>query len=274
MSLFARARTSYQEKGLLPSIKAVLRYFNSLLHVLWRRFCVIYYQWRGRFDFSIGKTRIALRVRDKHDALELFYVRTTERYMIKEILTELRPNDVFWDVGANLGFYSLLAASVPGVNVIAFEPNPSVTDRLKSNIAFSGKSNVRVLEVALTDTEGAVKFDIVNNGRHGQAHIAFDNDNNTLDVAASTGDRLTMTGAVPPPDVIKIDVEGAEYFVIKGIPKALAGCRIVFCEIHPQIRQYGGSAIALESNLKDLGFNLAKIQERNDNTYHLKASRL
>ncbi len=183
----------------------------------------------------------------------------------------MRPDDVFWDVGANLGFYSLLAAGVPGVNVIAFEPNPDIAGRFKNNAAFNGKSNIRVLEMALADTEGTVKFDIVKNGRHGRAHIAIDNSINTVEVAASTGDSLVGTGAVPPPDVVKIDVEGAECLVLKGMQGILSGCRAIFCEVHPQIQQYGNSVAALESLLKRHGFVLEKLHQRGDDTYHLKA---
>ena len=272
MSIVTRAYTLYQEKGFLAFFKAFLKYFVDFPGV-WRRLRLSYYRRRGRCIVSVGNIRITMQVTDDDDAVELLYARTTERYLIKEIINELKPGDTFWDIGANLGIYSLIAAGVPGVNVIAFEPNPNTAKKLKNNITLNHKTSIRVLQTALADTETTVKFATMENRGHGKAHIAFDDDSNTIEVKTDSGDKLTATGAVPRPDIVKIDVEGAECLVLKGMQSILSGCRVIFCEVHPNIQRYGHSPAELESILKSTGFSLMKIQQR-DNTYHLKASKI
>jgi len=230
---------------------------------------------RGKYTFSVRGMSITMGVIDHSDAEELLFWEKNERSFLEEVLSELKPDDVFWDIGANLGLYSLFAANSPGVNVVAFEPNPMTVKKINDNIALNKKSNIEVLKLALSDTKGLVKFDSMENrGNHGLAHIAFEKTSNTINVETNSGDKLIEDGAAPRPDIVKIDVEGAEYLVIKGMQNTLTDCRVLFCEVHRQIREYGQSEEELESMLKNLGFSLERIQERRDNTYHLKALRL
>lgn len=263
MSLVAKAYALFREKGFLAYLKASIKYLRLSCYRRW-----------GRYVFSAGSIRTVLHVIDEDDAVELLYIRTTERCLIKEILNELKPGDIFWDIGANLGFYALLAAGVPGVSAVAFEPNPATVKKLKNNIALNHRDNIKVLELALSDTESTVRFATMENRGHGKAHIALNSDGNTIEVKTDRGDKLVQTGAIPAPSVAKIDVEGAEGLVLKGMQNILAGCRTIFCEVHLQIQEYGGSAAELENVLKSAGFNLKKIQERGHNTYHLKASKM
>ncbi len=273
MSIIARAYTVFREKGFPALLKAFFKYLGGLLSGICHLPRLTYYRLRGKCDFPAGKTHISLYVADNDDTRQLFYVWRTEQRLIQEILNELKPNDIFWDIGANLGFYSLLAVSIPGVSVIAFEPNPVTAEKLRHNIA-KYNNRVRVLAMALADSESTVKFETMGSRHRGRAHIAFDNDRNTIEVKTNSGDKLVATGAVPRPDVVKMDVEGAEYLVLKGMRSILSRCRVIFCEVHPQIRRYGSSAAEVESILEDAGFSLKKLQERGDNTYHLKASNI
>jgi FkbM family methyltransferase len=193
---------------------------------------------------------------------------------MEEVLKELKPNDVFWDVGASFGFYSLLAASCASAVVMAFEPHPITVERLAKNIELNRKSNIQILQLALSDSKGKTRFNMIDSDINpGSSHLATDEINGTIEVETSRGDDLIENGTVPKPDIIKIDVEGAEHLVIKGMQSALPSCRVLFCEVHPNIRKYGSSAEDLEKILKNTGFRIEKIQERFDDTYHLKARR-
>jgi FkbM family methyltransferase len=267
-SIFKKAQITYNEGGLIKLFRASFRHFLYYPYLLRRK----YYLSRGRRIFSIGSAKIVMSVIDYNDYYELNYAYETERPIMERILRELKTEDVFWDVGANLGIYSLLAASCSKVNVVAFEPNPTTVISLRKNIELNKKANIKVLTVALSNSKGRARFNPEGvQLSHGRAHLVTEEIGETIEVETISGDKLIENGTAPRPDIIKIDVEGAEHLVIKGMSKALSNCRELFCEVHPNIEQYGSSAGDLEMTLKDIGFIIEKIQDRSDGTYSIIA---
>jgi FkbM family methyltransferase len=131
----------------------------------------------------------------------------------------IRPGAVVYDVGANVGFYTLLAAKLTGPTgrVYSFEPLPRNLQFLNRHVALNGLNNVRVFAGAVADRPGVARFD--DSGIPEMAHIAADG---ALEVATFQLDDLLEKGAIRPPNVIKIDVEGAEVEVLKGAQRLLA----------------------------------------------------
>lgn len=130
----------------------------------------------------------------------------------------LAPGGVVYDVGANVGFYTLVAASVvgPGGRVVAFEPLPENLRYLRGHLRINGLKQVTVYDGALTDIDGVVRF---KRGKsRAMGHIADEG----FPVRAMRLDRLVSGDALPPPDVIKIDVEGAEAAVLRGAREVLS----------------------------------------------------
>lgn len=129
----------------------------------------------------------------------------------------LRRGDLFLDIGANVGVYSVFAADL-GVRVIAVEPGS--IDRLERNVALNGLP-VEIVQVAVTDHEGTVRFDP---SRDTVAHIG----SGPINVPATTLDALlgdrTAAG-------VKVDVEGAERLVIEGARRALGERRIACLQL-------------------------------------------
>lgn len=127
------------------------------------------------------------------------------------ILHLLREDDLFFDVGANIGSYTILASGVCGARTLAFEPAADTAACLRRNIATNdlGK-RVTVFAVALGDCEKEVSFtvglDTLNRVESGGAGVATKVCQTTLDTIA--GDQAPLT--------IKIDVEGYEESVIRG----------------------------------------------------------
>jgi len=270
---FDRAAAIYRESGLTRLLSAVRNYLRYQLFtrgkLQWR-----YYRLRGKHTVAIGRNKITARVSHYSDESELRIVYGTERAVWGAVLKELRPNDVFWDVGASMGFYSLLAAHFPGVKVAAFEPHPATVKRLRENVMLNKKSNITVLEVALSDADRRAWFEPVDPElTRGTAHLGSGKAGGAIEVELRRGDSLVASGVLAGPDVIKIDVEGAEHLVVKGMRRALANCRSLFCEVHPGIKRYGSPAEELERDLRDLGFGIERIQERGDGTYHIWARR-
>ena len=140
------------------------------------------------------------------------------------IVREVRENTVFWDVGANVGFYTLLASMLVGSGkVFAFEPVPRNLSYLKKHLALNEVVNAEVLPLAISDKNGSSSFETEDSGFMGRL-----SDQGRLLVSTATLDGLVDEGKVLPPDYVKIDIEGAELF-------ALRGARQTFQRFHPTL---------------------------------------
>uniref|UniRef100_A0A7V3N4B4 FkbM family methyltransferase n=1 Tax=candidate division CPR3 bacterium TaxID=2268181 RepID=A0A7V3N4B4_UNCC3 len=130
----------------------------------------------------------------------------------------ISKGSVVYDVGAHVGFYTLLASEIVGPEgkVIAFEPVPQNLLFLRRHLQLNGCRNVTIVDAAVCDKEGIACFDRGPNSSMG--HISKDGD---LIVRLVSLDELVMKNRIDPPDYIKIDVEGAELLVLKGAKKTL-----------------------------------------------------
>jgi FkbM family methyltransferase len=125
---------------------------------------------------------------------------------------------VVFDIGANVGFYTLLAAAItaPKGKVVAFEPLPRNLALLRRHLALNKISNVIIFEAAVTDRSGTALF--VADSDPSMAKIAT---SGKLKVKAVALDDLVSSGVVPAPTHLKIDVEGAEARVLLGAEQLL-----------------------------------------------------
>ena len=165
------------------------------------------------------------------------YLRGEAESPVQTILAErLRPGMVFYDLGANIGFYSLLAARILGANgqVFSFEPDTKAAERLHLNIARNGFQNVTVVEAAVWSRSGTMNFAAADPSSpdQGTGRIEAEGD-------AASG-KLTrcvalddFASSAPPPDAIKCDAEGAEVEVLRGAKNLLKTLRPwIVCEMH------------------------------------------
>ncbi len=153
-----------------------------------------------------------------------------------------------WDVGAHVGYHTLLFAKEVGQNgkVISFEPNPVNLKNLEHNINLNQSIShiINIKNIALSDTRGEATFDAETDGNK-TATSGSHLDNITpplpqetyrnfkkIIVKTDTIDGLKENG-LPEPDIIKIDVEGAEYLVLLGARKLVSDKKPIFIiEIH------------------------------------------
>lgn len=137
-----------------------------------------------------------------------WYERRNQRLLSRLVA----PGNVVFDVGANVGFFSLLAARLSGPNgrVVAFEPLPRNGDLLERHLACNGVSTVRLMRVAVGERSGKASFAAA--GEPSMGSLA--NDGEPVDLVAI--DDLVAAREVPVPAVVKIDVEGAELRVLQG----------------------------------------------------------
>lgn len=148
---------------------------------------------------------------------------------LKQFISWLKPGAVLYDIGANVGFHSLVANEFAEDGTIyAFEPMPFVRavfeKHLELNQALIGKNNIRLLPIAVSDTEKEVEFSNDPASRDGNTYITgsyiFNNAAGKIKVHCDSIDGLIAKG-YKVPDIIKIDVEGAEYDVLLGARKTI-----------------------------------------------------
>jgi FkbM family methyltransferase len=147
----------------------------------------------------------------------------------------LARKNVFYDVGANAGFFELVASRLlaPAGRIYAFEAGPDVAMRLRGTVERNGLENVTVVEAAVWSESGVVHFDRgLGSPDRMVGHVTEGSggENGTPVRATSLDD---FARQAPPPDVIKCDVEGAELEVFRGARNVLASSRpTVICEVH------------------------------------------
>ena len=154
----------------------------------------------------------------------------------------LRPGETLFDIGANIGSYSLLAANAAGARVVAFEPHPKTADFLERNIAHNRLGGqIAVRRVALSDREGSGALtDTLDTMNHLVEHSA----SGSRAVALQT---LDHEAALLRPTMLKIDVEGHEEMVLAGGGAALADPGLLAVEIETVTP-------AIEQRLRAAGF--------------------
>lgn len=137
----------------------------------------------------------------------------------------VKPRDIVFDIGANVGFYTLLASTLVGSSghVFAFEPVPSNVFFIKEHLRLNQVTNVTVIEEAVSDSLGVASF--ADGSSRCTGRLASEGGYQVRTVSL---DELVFNGKAPAPSCMKIDVEGAEMLVLSGAKSLLR-------EVHPVI---------------------------------------
>ena len=141
-----------------------------------------------------------------------------EQHVQRALVSLLRPGLAVYDVGANVGFFTLLAGRLVGVDgtVVALEPSSRNVEFLERHVRLNSLDNVRVMPVAAGRESGRGTFRT--GGDSSTGRLAPEGD---LGVEVRRLDDLPDARDVRAPDVIKIDVEGAEEDVLRGAARIL-----------------------------------------------------
>lgn len=196
-----------------------------------------------------------------------------ERSVVEALLADVRESDVVYDVGANIGTHTcFVGQSLRSGMVVAFEPMPTNVIRLRHNLSANLPVNRwQVAETALSDEDGTGTL-AVESQHYGEGKHALSSDGE-LEIDVFRGETLVEDGRYPAPDVLKIDVEGAELRVLEGFGDRLADVRVVYAELHHDLSaKYGTSTEGIESYLRGYGFEIERLSERSD-AYHIRAIR-
>ena len=200
--------------------------------------------------------RLQLDITDPTGRMPYFYLTPYEQGVSDAIITALRPGDIFVDVGANIGYYTVLAAQVVGAagHVIAFEPHDGARDMLETVVQRNEASaRVEIVPLALAEGEGTATMFVddtttahstiepsLSPMRHVAAlHPATIVGVSTLDVWMAARSEVSRRVRC-----IKIDVEGAEARVLAGMPRQLQSRTLVAIVCETTIGSPADAALA------------------------------
>lgn len=210
------------------------------------------------------KKRLQVFTRDIGVGFPLLTTGKYEPLQTNLFLEYLHPGTTVLDVGANVGYYTVLASEKVGPKgvVFSFEPDPENFQLLKENLHLNSCKNVQAEQKAVTNQDAEIEFTIEATNK-GESAVASEN---------SKGKRYRIPGVridtflplqkVKKLDVIKIDIEGAEIQALQGMKQTIATSNslTLFIEYNPsRIKLYGSKPDDLLKLLEGLGFTLKTI---------------
>ncbi|MFT5877146.1 MAG: FkbM family methyltransferase [Dokdonia sp.] len=201
----------------------------------------------GLFHISISaEVRLKMQAHyTSHLSRLLFWegVKGWEYDTIKLFVPLIKNAEVFLDIGANVGYYSLVASGLnPTIKIIAFEPFPDAYDALTDNVQLNKFTNIQSEKVALSDSKGSATFFYKKNPVFPDYKYQLAGDNGLVDydederfktiVSTLTLDEYLDTQNLEKIDIIKMDTETTEYFILKGGKKSIHKFNpIILCEV-------------------------------------------
>ncbi|MFE0679593.1 FkbM family methyltransferase [Streptomyces sp. NPDC058961] len=206
---------------------------------------------------------------DTQDLIQryLYLFGVWEPHMTHWLRQRLRPGDAFVDVGANLGVFSVLGSRLVGSagKVVAIEASPAFHRGLLRNVALNHCDNVRAVNTAVSDGHRTLTFVLAGSRNMGANSIVpYDGPvESSFEMGAVPLSELLEPAEVARARVIKIDVEGAEGSVVRGLAPLLDDLRHdveIAVEVTPdRMAQLGDSAVELLAVMREHGFHTYRL---------------
>ncbi len=182
----------------------------------------------------------------------------------------LKEGAVFVDVGANVGYYTLLASVLVGAGgmVVAIEPNPDTVERLRRNIRLNKFTNIFTVPVAATETEQYLEFFEADVSNTGKSSLSSKNARSSKSavVRGIPLDEIIQGHNIQRVDLVKIDVEGAELRVLQGMSAIMETFRpTIITELFPELlANLGASVDQVAECFRYKGYVLAQQIDANN----------
>lgn len=219
---------------------------------------------------AVVETRTGeLFVVDTQDLIQryLYLFGAWEPHLTGWLRRRLRPGDGFVDVGANIGAFSVLAARLVGAEgrVVAIEASPDLHGSLVRNVRLNALGNVRALNAAVSDRARTLTFALASSRNTGANSIVpYDGPvESSFRARARPLPELLDTAEIASARVIKIDVEGAEGSVVRGLAPLLSALRPdteITVEVSPErMARLGDRADDLLAVMRNAGFHVYRL---------------
>lgn len=186
----------------------------------------------------------------------------------------VRPGDIAWDIGANVGFYTEIFCNLVGPqgSVVAFEPFPESIARIKERLPDCAWLRLENVALGDKDADGRLVLSDASTTHHLTSNGESDPNAQSIAVTVMRGDAVReRLGSAP--NLIKVDVEGFEEEVLNGLSQTLSApsLRAVFVEVHFNLLSRRGqpnAPVRIEKMLRAKGFRVAWLDPS-----HLQATR-
>ena len=197
----------------------------------------------------------------------IYYFGLWEPNLTYFLSRRLEAGDVFVDVGSNIGYFTLLASRFVGQNgkVIAIEASPRIFAKLKEHLSRNNITNVRAVNVAVSDQPGSLALFSGPPDNIGRASILNDFEGmQECEIAALPLHQILLNGEAKRTRIIKIDVEGAEWMVVKGMVDHFGDYHDnveIIIEISPdKLKRQGKTPEDIFAIFKRAGFNAFSLE--------------
>lgn len=208
---------------------------------------------------------------DSYSAASVLYCGLYDYNEMNFLLRYLRPSDSFLDIGANIGVYTILAASkIKQGSIHSFEVLPKNYQRLLENIELNHFSQIKPYQIAISDRPGKVSLNLVDGDS--MAFISENSAEKSFSVEANTIDNLLATENTDSLTLAKIDIEGAELLALKGASKLLKSKRpkVWIMEINSTISNFSHGKDDVVSLLKASEYSLYKYDAKQNCLYSIE----
>ena len=238
------------------------RRFLIFLILEWYADAFYVFKFRGKDSLiikDIQGSKMYLNIRDKGVSRELALVGIREKLFTETLQSELREGDCVVDIGANIGYYSLMEARLigPQGKVYAIEPAPHNINLLKESIRLNNYGNIETFHLAIGQSDGISPL-YISDHPNWCSFYPPRKIKGQIDIEVASLDSFLMDKRRP--NLIRMDVEGYEYEILNGMSGILESTMPLrlFVEFHPDImgRQ---RAAAFLSTLRDHRFQLKKV---------------
>jgi FkbM family methyltransferase len=240
-NLFKIAFHHYRTEGQKKFFLRILRFLTREINEIQKRISLWFWKLRFGDNYSVKDilgSKMYLNLKDKGISTDLIAFGIREHLVTNAIKKLLKKGEIVVDIGANIGYYALLGAKLVGEEgkVFAIEPVVENIEILKKNILLNNYSNIEVFKLAIGDKN-----------QEGEIYLSeYSNLASLIDRKKfETGEKIKKEKVKivtldkfledkPLPDLVRMDVEGYEYEVIKGMENLLKTKKSfkIFAEIH------------------------------------------
>jgi len=237
----------------LRSVMRYLRYYPILNEIVYRMLGVM----RKEAIVEVLGSRMIVSFSDRGISRQLFFDKIREPESTRLFVNQLEDAMTVLDIGSSIGYFPLVEATiVKRGKIYAMEPDTRNVELLKRTLALNSLTDrVPVFNMAIGDRTGEARFiasDCLNCGRVAKDCEGGGGGGAIAVPMMSIDDFIAKEGC--DVDFIRCDVEGYEYFIIKGAEKTLRNSRKlkIFMEVHPtSIRMFGGDVLEMFEMLSD-----------------------
>jgi FkbM family methyltransferase len=258
------------KRTLNPLLRSYCRYapWNFGKNFLWHHVIEPFFAWTSQ-PF-VARTVFGAPIEgNTRDLIQkyIYYFGAWEPNLTQWVQGRLKPGDTFIDVGANIGYFTLLASKFvgPSGRVVSIEASPTIFERLERNVARAGARNVRAINRAVFDKRGTVDIYQASDDNIGRTTILATPEYEVeCQVEAEPLCELLRAEEAQNARIVKIDIEGATWFAIADLQKLLPSMRPdleIVAEIDPEpLARFGKQPEDILRMFESAGFHAYRLE--------------